>query len=428
MNKIYDKYFVEDKKLLDELSTAELREPRIEIKYDNYSRNTFYSHFEIYKGKVLERVFAFNKKHGRQEIIRRIQGNSSMVIRNVYLSSMAGWIVVWDNKKYIGWYWSNEYFNLWRKEWAMYLNYNDSQNNLEHFLKTAKLKKKYQYILNAEYYKNVNFIYAISIYDKIPQIELLLKTDKGYLLDSIAVLKKLEKNDKHFMKIIYKYRNEYMLASELLSVNKGKDLQEIRARKKAVQILKNCRMTKKDLGDDVYNKMLDNTEYIINTESSYIYNDYLRLCKKLKIDLNDKRVLFPKPDMLIKLHDQYAERISDIENKDVDIKISKVKNKYKKLIMCGAFKMEMPSKTIDLIKEGREMHNCVGSCSYNVKMSEERSLIFFIKTQDNKSLATLEFDPKKKKILQFFGVSNSRPPEDVDLFIRSKWLKQIKMI
>ena len=77
-----------------------------------------------------------------------------------------------------------------------------------------------------------------------------------------------------------------------------------------------------------------------------------------------------------------------------------------------------------LVKEGSTLHHCVGRMNYDSKMAREETLIFFIRHKDkpNKPLATMEYSPRQKQILQCYGDHDSNPDEAISEFVRKKWL------
>ena len=64
-------------------------------------RTKYFSIIQTWRGKIIERTFAArNKKISEyQEVIRRIEGNSFCLVRNMYYGSMSGYRVVWKETK-----------------------------------------------------------------------------------------------------------------------------------------------------------------------------------------------------------------------------------------------------------------------------------------------------------------------------------------
>lgn len=88
----------------------------------------------------------------------------------------------------------------------------------------------------------------------------------------------------------------------------------------------------------------------------------------------------------------------------------------------------------DLIREGEILHHCVGRMHYDLSMANEESLIFFIRTkaQPEKLFVTLEYSLKTHKVLQCYGIHNSKPSDETLHYVNKIWLpyanKTIKQI
>ena len=72
----------------------------------------------------------------------------------------------------------------------------------------------------------------------------------------------------------------------------------------------------------------------------------------------------------------------------------------------------VPEKSDDLVNEGTKLHHCLAS--YRQKVSERRSMIFFVRDKEKptESLYTLEVDYKQKMLLQFRGLQNCAPVDE----------------
>lgn len=88
----------------------------------------------------------------------------------------------------------------------------------------------------------------------------------------------------------------------------------------------------------------------------------------------------------------------------------------------------------DLIHEGEPLHHCVGRMCYDLRMANEESLIFFIRTKAHpeKPFVTLEYSLKTHKVLQCYGIHNSKPNDETLHYVNKIWLpyanKTIKQI
>lgn len=90
----------------------------------------------------------------------------------------------------------------------------------------------------------------------------------------------------------------------------------------------------------------------------------------------------------------------------------------------GAFVVYIAQSPAELVKEGEALHHCVGKLGYDKKFAKEQSLIFFVRsvTDTEKPLATIEYDLKRNKILQFYADHNQKPDEAVTDYVNNVWL------
>ena len=82
----------------------------------------------------------------------------------------------------------------------------------------------------------------------------------------------------------------------------------------------------------------------------------------------------------------------------------------------------------DLIREGELLNHCVGRMNYDQRFIREESLIFFVRrvTEPDTPFVTVEYSLSMKKILQCYGLNNSRPTEDVLRYVNKVWLPYAK--
>ena len=86
------------------------------------------------------------------------------------------------------------------------------------------------------------------------------------------------------------------------------------------------------------------------------------------------------------------------------------------------FKFIIPKSSEDLMDWGSEMHNCIGGYAYRVKQGN----IKIIGVYKNSKL-TYNISINGKNINQFYGFSNSEPPEEDKLKVL-KFLKEKNII
>ena len=295
-------------------------------------------------------------------------------------------------------------------------------------------------------YKNcdMDVIEYLRIYEKYPQTEYLIKAGLAKLVTSNQILEKVG-NDKNFRKFLYKNRdtihnNRLYIQSILRAYKTGKPLLTIQ----------NLEVAKKALNSSGYKEIKELfkgraetfLEYIAKVGTSIAsYNDYLKACRYLGLDMSLEKNLLPHDfkrwhDIRI---DEYRTKIALEEaekRKELYDKFSIVADKYTPLqkMSKGVFVCIIAKSPADLIREGEILHHCVGRMNYDQKFIREETLIFFIRnaSEPDTPLVTIEYSLSKKKILQCYGDHDSKPASDIEEFVYKKWVpyanRQLKKI
>ena len=183
--------------------------------------------------------------------------------------------------------------------------------------------------------------------------------------------------------------------------------------------------------DDVF-KIISYTslkKYYFKTLKDYNnlrdYGDYLENAKILKYDLSDTKYLKPKDFKIA--HDMAYKKVQSIKNKSLYDAVQSKCKKYQKLkYESKKYSIVVPKRAEDIVQEGIDNHNCVGS--YLGRVKDGNSIICFVRHSDslNKSFYTLELNPKTLKVVQCRGYSNGTTPEEtaVQKFVTA-WRKNI---
>lgn len=163
--------------------------------------------------------------------------------------------------------------------------------------------------------------------------------------------------------------------------------------------------------------------------------DYLKMC-------SDMGVAFEKyPQNIKHYHDRLVDRYKlfkqESKNKELTASINEYKDllkfvpkfktkstKNKEVIEKEVFLMKTPESVVDLVREGENLHHCVGS--YTDRIIKGNSLIFFLRRIANpdQSLVTVELS-KNYSLIQAKARNNSSPSREAHQFIKD-WLKNIK--
>jgi hypothetical protein len=180
-----DDLFVENRKEVNELAKLKLplKKSTIETLLSKATtRNTdYYSMIQMWRGKIIERVFAVRLNRKRmpeyQEVMRRIEGNSLAINRNVYFGQMAGYRTVWSDTRPSRWYFDmDNYYNQWyissMNYFNVYIRYLFTLNDIK------KIDQSLQYCA----WNGQPVIYFITLYRKYPEIEMLSKLGLNRLM------------------------------------------------------------------------------------------------------------------------------------------------------------------------------------------------------------------------------------------------------
>ena len=156
-----------------------------------------------------------------------------------------------------------------------------------------------------------------------------------------------------------------------------------------------------------------------------LWDDYIRMAREEGFDVTDDIVRLPRN--LRARHDELVEIRQERADRE---RMKREKEKYKKLNgeifkhlqEAARFYWEndeyvfIPAgKCEELIKEGRELHHCVGSSTrYMEKMAEGSSWIIFLRKKDdlNEAYYTLEMDMKKDEVIQFYSEFDRQPDKE----------------
>ena len=290
-------------------------------------------------------------------------------------------------------------------------------------------------------YKSGHGIYAIDyigLYRKYPICEMLMKLGIKRMWSEKA-LDFITKN-KDFQKWLFKNADKvsemaFQTARNAFKKNASGDPQDyLRSLKYRIQCGKDVRFT----NEAVYKKALKYatqeklSDYIkdnnIGRES---YGDYLTACDWLHLDFADTKVLFPKDFKT--MHDDYTAQYAEYNRKQKEKKhaelIEKMKEQAEKFAFLSGFKdssycVIVAKSKFDLINEGERLHHCVGRMDYDKRQAEGKSIICFIRKNDDTEtpFATAEIKiGNKLTVSQCYGDRDRTVPEVQDFV--SAWLK-----
>lgn len=154
------------------------------------------------------------------------------------------------------------------------------------------------------------------------------------------------------------------------------------------------------------------------------WGDYIRNCKVLEYDLRNDFVLFPRN--LKEAHDIAYKLVQDNKNelfnkaiKEMSIRLGELYNwKYKNYMVI------VPKTAEEIMKEGQQLHHCVGN--YIERVAKGETIVLFLRHKDNpeEPYYTIEVDPVSKVVEQCRGKHNKSMDKDIEkvvqTFLKSK--------
>lgn len=162
--------------------------------------------------------------------------------------------------------------------------------------------------------------------------------------------------------------------------------------------------------------------------------DYIDLCKKLRYDMTNSFLLFPKH--LHQAHDAVTEEY----NKKQDADKKKEENKkYKKISQMQEqlnkqFYMEYkdlfiraPKEAAEIIEEGHTLHHCVAG--YTSRVAAGQTVILFLRKKDAPDTPYFTVEVKNNEIYQYHGKYNdaNKPiPKEIHQFIKKFKAEKLK--
>lgn len=156
-----------------------------------------------------------------------------------------------------------------------------------------------------------------------------------------------------------------------------------------------------------------------NTAGRYI--DYLNMRHALGYDMTNTAYLFPRD-----LDTAHARMVKESNKKEADIRIASVCVKYPLIkkhyrryrkqfyFADGEFLIRPARDAGEIVMEGRILHHCVGGDNYLRKHNDGKSIILFLRAEADPDMPyiTVEIDPGKKTVMQWYGAHDKKPDEE----------------
>ncbi len=318
----------------------------------------------------------------------------------------------------------------------------------------CELKKAFPHHMFREYckrnkpeasYGNGEILYNyFDAYSIFPLMESLEKTGKTHLVDYLAGGRRSN---------FTRFDKKAVTVSKMLGINKRqyrefknpteediKRLQflnrgEIHLTDRQYQIFKECTashsweaMIQEALRHTTMHQFLRYAESVGKTDLGYWYLDYLRMAERAGYDLSDRFNLFPRD--IRQAHDVVQDLLEQEKLKE-DLKaadrthtgIPRIEEKIRKQFTYSNGKYCIrPAKTNqEIVKEGQQMHICVGNGRYASQMEQGTAYILFLRKKEDPDTPfyTIEITPEFK-IIQRHGKYNKEGSEvtEVDSFLK----------
>ena len=386
-------------------------------------------------GNVL-RIFAYKWKKMEKLVIREVirstpDMDSGLVYRDMYLTGMCGWRVMYERKA------------AKSQNWYGYVYYDVSEEDFGHWEWYPKIGITYP-VINPETLKDGDFEYCgwepscgdlveyLRMWKENPTVEYFGKMG---LKPTKSLLTKAKK-DKQFVRFLWEHKETdwryYGPQDIVYAYEKYVTLEEARdflyEKHQAEHF---CRQfyAIRDLKIDrlkIYHYCKEN-----GIERSY--GDYLTALVGLGYDLNDTKNLFPKNfrrmhDLRINEWDAEKAKKEKKAREKFNRDFRKASKRYQEYeLKDGAYCILIPGSVKDLVAEGEKLDHCVGKMGYDAKMVNGVSFIAFLRCNNNpgRPYVTIEFGMKEKRILQIYGKHDSKPKQEVIDWAKD-WERMVK--
>ncbi|RGG63444.1 hypothetical protein DWW96_10910 [Eubacterium sp. AF17-7] len=165
------------------------------------------------------------------------------------------------------------------------------------------------------------------------------------------------------------------------------------------------------------------------------YADYINMCGRLHKDLTDEMIF--KPRELKRRHDEAVEEIERLNEQliaeeyserfsEAEEVLKEIKNKYE--YEKDEFFIKVPEKIVDIVREGRYLHHCVGTSDrYLDRIKQHETYIVFLrkKKEPDTPFYTIEVEPGGT-IRQHRGMYDEEPEIELVKPFLKNWQKVIR--
>lgn len=167
-------------------------------------------------------------------------------------------------------------------------------------------------------------------------------------------------------------------------------------------------------------KYIAQGDYIVENQVVGAYHDYLEMREDLGYDMTNEIYLYPKN--LKEKHDQMVEekrgREDELHETKMNIKYPKIEMQYNKLFEKYGFTDECyvirPAMNAgEIVKEGRDLHHCVGRETYLSKHNSGQTVILFLRKAETPNVPYYTIEIRDKEIIQWYGIRDTKPDKEI---------------
>lgn len=264
----------------------------------------------------------------------------------------------------------------------------------------------------------------LKAYTEHPHIEMLAKSGVGWLGTRTSFVKQMHRNKslvRWFMGHVQEIRDErYPVPAILRAFRTGVGISDAERSLRNQRVCRSFGIPKTLNPDRVM-------AYSLKVPvSMHFYAQYLRNCEKLGLDMTDTKTVCPHD--LPKRSQIVADRVAEITRREQaekareqDTQIAAFAAQYARLEKRRTASMiiRIPRRTLDFVREGKRLANCLGDGHYAAKMARGETLLAFVRksSRPDAAFVAVEWSPNQGRVLQCYAAKNQRPPSDVMRFV-----------
>ena len=327
------------------------------------------------------------------------------IINDNVVGTISGWWISYRSNKNFKWRYFRSYAYYLPDEFWYY------PYNLKELLSN---NKEFKYSMLWELVKHVpcNLIYLMNNYNA--SIEILTKMG----LYKLALCPKTFDNKKSFSERFMGLTKEYLpfIRTHNLDLDELIILSKIKVQNyELIKRLTGLSINNLDFINNKVNilSLLNKTDF--DSDKFYEYRDYLEMAEKLKLNLKDKSILYPKS--INSAHDKVLTQYKEFKNKAINNAIKKRYQKLKKYIYNDKNFIIIPAKDYNsLIDESNQQNNCVRTYAEYIANGDSDIYFMRYKKSQDKSLVTVEV--RNKKIVQKRTKNNGETTNTQNQFLK----------